>query len=445
MSLQDSREKYARHRGRLVAADSKFIIASEKEYDGLKEKNAHPSDFRRLRNKIANVANGVANKPNFGDDEQAVFDGLLAFVEMLDKEIDNRITVAEAFGGYAGGRAAEGSGWRNAVTGDPVRIFSNKESVGRDSAKVSGVSIGEILASKVLGLPASPAIQNALQEGTNSAGGYTVPVHTLPQFIDRLRSAMVFSQAGARTMLLDTNVTKIAKITGDPTANWRAESASIALSDPTFGVLTFAPQSLSCQVKMSRELLMDSVNISDALEVAMLSAMSLELDRACLLGSGSSNQPLGLFGTSGINTVSMGTNGAAPTTFDNLLDAVYALELSNARGMTAAIWHPRTARTYRKMKDTTGQPLRMPEPIDALPKLATTAVPITQTQGTNSDCSTVFFGNFPSAIVGIREQLHIQMLPERYADTGEVGFIAHMRADVQFEHPEEFCTLTGVR
>ena len=446
-SIQSFRETMGRNRGAMLAVNRAAVGEIDAEFDRLEERNAHRSDWRRLHIKIANVANEIARRPDFykGSFNEA-FEGFAAYADVVKCKIDNQELVAGAIASDRGIGTMPGvsSGWVSAETGEPVRIYNSRESLVDNQAAPSGVSVGELLAAKLFGAK-SAAIQAALSEGTDSAGGYTVPVQTLPQFIDKLRSKAVFVQAGARTLMLDTATTKIARISGDPVAAWRAESAPINLSDPTFSALTFAPKSLAANVKLSRELLADSVNIADAVETALLNAMSLELDRACLLGSGSSNQPLGLFGTSGINTVSMGTNGAAPTTYDNLLDAIYELELDNARGITAAIWHPRTARTYRKMKDTTGQPLQMPDPIDTLPKLATTAIPITQTQGTNSDCSTVFFGYFPSAIIGLRERLTLQILPELYAATGEIGIIAHMRADVGFEHPEEFCTLTGVR
>jgi HK97 family phage major capsid protein len=142
----------------------------------------------------------------------------------------------------------------------------------------------------------------------------------------------------------------------------------------------------------------------------------------------------------------MGTNGATPTSYDDLLDAIYELELDNSAPPTAAVWHPRTARTYRKMKDSTGQPLRAPEPVNSLPKLSTTSVPINQTQGTATGvCSTVLMGDFTQAILGMREGLNITLLRERFADTGQLAFVAHIRADVAFAHPESFVKLLGVK
>jgi hypothetical protein len=54
----------------------------------------------------------------------------------------------------------------------------------------------------------------------------------------------------------------------------------------------------------------DSVNVSQALDTAFAGALGLEVDRVALLGSGSGSEPRGIFNTSGIGSVSMGTNGA---------------------------------------------------------------------------------------------------------------------------------------
>ena len=82
-------------------------------------------------------------------------------------------------------------------------------------------------------------------------------------------------------------------------------------SDPTFERVMLEAKSLMGLVRVSRELLEDSVNVSSILEYAFTKGMALEFDRAALYGSGSSNQPTGVALTDGINSVSMGTNGAA--------------------------------------------------------------------------------------------------------------------------------------
>jgi len=438
MTIQTFREKLAEHRGALRLADSDFAADITKRYDALKAKaqNPHPADLRRLQNDVAAWAKAYAARPDY---DESAFDAAIAWRDLLQAEIDLQVFAATAGPQFTGGT----SGWVNAATREPVKLYAPDEQIAADRGGQSEVTIGALLDGLIFGAK-TREIKAALEEGTDSAGGYSVPLIVLPQFIDRLRSKTQFINAGARVMLLDGK-TRIVRTDTDPTAAWRAESAAITEGQPSFSAVDLLPKSLAVLVKVSREVLQDSVNIQDALEASLIGAMSGELDRAAFFGAGTATEPKGLFNITGINSVSMGTNGAAPTNYDNLLDCVYELEVDNAADPTAAVWHPRTARTFRKLKDTTNQPLEAPEPVRSLPKLSTTSVPITQTQGTSTDCSTVLMGDFSQAILGMREGLNITILKERFADTGQLAFVAHIRADVAFAHPESFVKLIGVK
>jgi HK97 family phage major capsid protein len=366
---------------------------------------------------------------------------MVAFLEILDREIENR-AVALDLGTSEPVSGARG--WVNAATGQPVRLYKPDEKIAADRGARSEVTLGALLDGLIFGAK-RPEIRAALEEGTDSAGGYSVPTFVLPQFIDRLRAKTQFINAGSRVLLLDGK-TRIVRSDTDPTAAWRAESSAITEGEPSFSAVDLLPKSLAVLVKVSREVLQDSVNIQDALEASLIGAMSGELDRAAFFGAGTATEPQGLFNIAGINSVSMGTNGGTPTSYDDLLDCIYELELDNSGQPTASVWHPRTARTYRKLKDTTNQPLRAPEPVASLPKLSTTSVPIAQDQGTATGvCSTVLMGDFTQAILGLRESLNITILKERFADTGQLAFVAHIRADVAFAHPESFVKLIGVK
>ena len=80
-----------------------------------------------------------------------------------------------------------------------------------------------------------------------------------------------------------------------------------------------------------------------------------------------------------------------------------------------------------------------------LPRLATTSVPTNLSVGGSTDCSEIYVGSFDLLYLGIRTQLTITPLVERYADVGMVGFVAWVRMDVQVGRPGAFAVLTGVR
>lgn len=441
-SIQDAREAYAKNAGHLLRADGQFFTDCASRYEALRNKSSHPSDFRRLRNDVHKWTVQHTSKQGWNAAlDQPVYDGASAFLDLIDCEIELRVVSDQAFGTQAAGN----SKWRNAKTGEAVQIYAPEERLSGERSGGGDIGVGELLEGMFFGAT-RPEIKAALESGTNTAGGYTVTTQIARQFIDKLRAQSVFIQAGAQTMMLQDQRTRIVRLEGDPTATWRAENASIGDSDIVLGAVEMTARSLSTLVKVPYELLADAVNVGDILSRALLSALTVELDRACLFGTGSGNQPLGLFSTPNINSVSMGTDGATPTSYDDLLDVLYELELDNAAAPTAAIWHPRTARTYRKLKDLQNNPLHIPAPLDTLPKLSTTAVPITQVQGSSgSVCSTVLVGDFSEAILGMREELHILQLDQTFAANGQIAFWARLRADVGFAHGQSFCKLIGVK
>lgn len=307
-----------------------------------------------------------------------------------------------------------------------------------------GLSFGRILRALATGCD-NDLERRALSEGTDSAGGYTVPDILSTTLIDRMRAKSRVMQAGAGMVPLSSDKHSFAKLLTDPTAGWRAENAAVAESDPTFGTVAFLPKSLAVLTKVSQELLEDSVNIEQAINTSLAEALANEVDRVALLGSGASNQPTGMANMSGgINEHSMGTNGAAISDFTDVLDAVQLMQDDNAGGVSGMIMAPRTHRVFAGLADTTGQPLRRPFTLENIPFLETTQVPVDQTQGTATDASSIYLGDFSDLIIGMRSRLRVEILKERYADTLQIGFLVHMRLDIQAWREQSLCRIVGI-
>lgn len=334
---------------------------------------------------------------------------------------------------------ADSTGWVD-DKGEPVRVLGSGERFATERAE--GVALGDTVRAMITG-PRNDMERRALSEGTDSAGGYTVPTPLSSLFIDKMRARSVVNQAGARTVPMESQTLAIARVESDPTVAWRAEAGAINVSDPTFGRVVFTALSLSTIVRVSRELLMDTINAGAIIELSLAKAMALELDRAAMFGSGSSSQPRGVANMVGINAVSMGTNGALPT-YEKMLDAVYELELDNVDMITAGIMHPRTDRTLASYKTGDGQWQLPPKKVADIPHLKTTAVPINETQGSASNASSVLYGDWRKLLIGLRESISIRLLRELYAATGEYGIEVHARADFQAEDVKAFCRLSGV-
>jgi HK97 family phage major capsid protein len=72
--------------------------------------------------------------------------------------------------------------------------------------------------------------------------------------------------------------------------------------------------------------------ILNVVSQSLARSLALGFDLAALEGTGTPPEPRGLKSVSGIQTVSMGTNGAIPTNLDPFADAIGLLETANARG-----------------------------------------------------------------------------------------------------------------
>jgi HK97 family phage major capsid protein len=347
-----------------------------------------------------------------------------------------------ADGGYTGPFSLRGGtdmGWRD-QRGETVKVYTRDDCL---AERRSDVSVGDLVRAKITG-PRNDAEKRALSEGTDSAGGYTVPAYLASEFIDKLRANSVAVRAGAITVPMESETLAMARLTGDPTVAWRAENAAIAEGDPTFDRVTFTAKTLAGGIKLSRELAEDSLNVGRMIENALAQAAARQLDFGAIYGDGTSNAPTGITNTSGINTVSMGTNGAALASYDKLIDAVYEMQVDNAADPTAMIMHPRTGVALAKLKDADNNPLVPPEMIGRIPRLTTTAAAIDETEGTAVDASSIVLGNFRELMIGMRHSMEIRVFDQTYASTGQLYVVVWLRADVQLAHPVSFCTLTGI-
>jgi HK97 family phage major capsid protein len=340
--------------------------------------------------------------------------------------------------------------WRD-QSGREVRVYQHGQNIAAQDAG-NGVSFGAILRALVVG-PRNEAERRALSEGTSSAGGYTVPSALSATFYDMARSKAVCMRAGAQVLLMETETLKLAKLTGDVPAGWRSENADVATGDPLFGAVSLQARSLAGSLTLSRELVSDSLNIDTMLLTAIAGKFALELDRMCLVGSGTAPEPRGILNTSGIAQRYMGANGAAIADHGFLLDLREDLETANA-SPTAYIWHPRSASAAARLADANGQWIGVPDWVLGTGPLAdgarpaqvmsTTSIPINQTRGTASNASSVIAGDFKSLIVGMREQVHIEVAPGAGASKGQVIVIVHARADCSVVRATDFAVMSGI-
>ena len=337
--------------------------------------------------------------------------------------------------------------WRT-DSGERVPVLGREQRIAdflpAERSAAGDVGIGGFIRALLNG-PKTDLERRALAEGSVSTGGAFLPSPLAVEVIDHARVENVAFKAGARTIPMSNKTMAIAKNVSDPVPSWRLENALIAESEPVFDRMALDAKSLAVRFVVSRELLEDTPNMDAQLRATMAAGFARGLDDAIFFGTGVNPQPLGLANTPGLQSVSMGTNGATPSSYDPYLDALFALQTVNEGKVTAIVQAPRTGRTIAGFKDANGQPLQPPPALAGIPILATMGIPVNQSQGTANNTSSAFVGDFSQVLVGIRTQLQITVLNERFAEYGQVGFVGWLRADVQVARPAALAKIVGIK
>jgi HK97 family phage major capsid protein len=401
-------------------------------FDTLNNNEAHEA-----RKTVRRAINAVTETLKPGDYTDDVTDGLMfagGIVSLINEKFQRQAD-ADVF--Y--GKKNTDSVMRNRA--DFEKHFETRGNREDENFEISDFLRG------VANMRTSPDVKNVLSTGTGSAGGYTVPGKLMPGILGALTPASSLLTAGAGIVLLEEGASTYTTAAVDtvPTAAWRAEAGALAESEPAFRTVVAAPRSLSFMFKMSRELLADGHGLVEAINQAIAQSFAKALDYAGLRGTGTAPMPRGILNTSGIQSVTNGTNGAALASYANFFSAAQAIAEANGPMPTAAIMSPRSLVKLGGLTDTTGQPLRVPGMLENVKLIGTSQIPNNLTVGTSTDCSEIYIGDFSSLHFAMREAVSVQLLSELFAGTGEIAFACHVRADVVLTYPQALAVVTGIK
>ncbi len=305
------------------------------------------------------------------------------------------------------------------------------------------LSIGKYVRGIVTGHWDNADEERALSAVSGSAGGYLVPQALSGDVIDLARAQTRVFQAGALTYPMETSQVNFAKVMSDPTGGWRGEGQDIPVGTIALGSTNLVARTLACIVRFSRELAEDASNLDNLVRSTLAEVFAGELDRVAIRGSGNGSEPLGLVNWPGYDAESMGDNGAALADYDKVLDAIGNVQGHNYEP-NAYILAPRTNIEMAKLKDGEDRPLPLPPGLSDITKLVTNQLPVDQTHGNASTASEIILGQWDQLLIGIRTEIGIELLKERYADTGEYAALAWMRADILPLRIEAFSGVQGI-
>lgn len=281
-----------------------------------------------------------------------------------------------------------------------------------------------------------PSVLNALQEGTDSEGGYLVPDEFERTLVEALEEENVFRTL-AHVIKTSSGDRKIPVVASKGTASWVDEEGAYQESDDEFSQVSIGAYKLGTMIKVSEELLADSVfDLEAYISKEFARRIGAREEESFFTGDGS-GKPLGILAATGGAEVGVTAASATAITADEVIDLFYSLKTPYRKN---AVWvlNDATVKQIRKLKDSTGQYLWQPSLVAGTPDtilgrpVKTSAFMPVAAAG----AKTVAFGDFKYYWIADRQGRTFKKLSELYAANGQIGFLGTQRVDGKLILPE---------
>lgn len=279
-------------------------------------------------------------------------------------------------------------------------------------------------------------VVNALQIGTDSEGGYLAPDEFERTLVDALEEENIFRTL-ARVIQTSSGDRKIPVVATHGSASWLDEEELVPESDEAFGQTSIGAFKLGTFIKVSDELLNDSVfDLQSYITTEFARRIGHKEEEAFFVGD-ADGKPTGIFHTTGGAQVGVTAAASAAITVDEVLDLFYSLK-SPYRKKAVFVMNDATVKAIRKLKDGQGQYLWQPALTANTPDsilnrpVHTSAYVPTIAAGSKS----VAFGDFGYYWIADRQGRSFKRLNELFATTGQIGFMATQRVDGKLILPE---------
>ena len=281
-----------------------------------------------------------------------------------------------------------------------------------------------------------PSVLNALQEGTDSEGGYLVPDEFERTLVEALEEENVFRTL-AHVIKTSSGDRKIPVVASKGSASWVDEEGAYQESDDAFSQVSIGAYKLGTMIKVSEELLADSAfDLEAYISKEFARRIGAREEESFFNGDGK-GKPLGILAATGGAEVGVTAASATAITADEVIDLFYSLKAPYRKN---AVWvlNDATVKQIRKLKDSTGQYLWQPSLVAGTPDtilgrpVKTSAFMPTAAAG----AKTIAFGDFKYYWIADRQGRTFKKLSELYAANGQVGFMGTQRVDGKLILPE---------
>jgi len=305
--------------------------------------------------------------------------------------------------------------------------------------------------------------------GQSHANGFLVPTQTRAYPLDSATSTegaeLKFTQPGELIELLRTRTAAIrlgarvmTGLSGGPiafprqsaagTASWLAEESAVTDSMLALNSVTLTPKTLMSTTGWTKQLLaQSSFGVEELVRADLAAIHARAIDRAVIHGAGT-NEPLGIYGVSGVNLVDMGGTGTVPT-FAKLVDMTGAVADDNADyGPMAFITTPLIAATMMRTVIVSGTSADMiwtgtyeEGKMAGYRAVATNQVSKVMADSTVTGGSEhgVIFGNWAEVIIGLWGAMEFVVDPYSAKKSARIELTSFQLADIILRHAESFC------
>lgn len=274
-----------------------------------------------------------------------------------------------------------------------------------------------------------PEITDALQVGTDTEGGYLVPDEFEKTLIEALEEENIFRKL-ATVIKTSSGDRKIPVVASKGSASWVDEEGLIPESDDSFGQVSIGAYKLGTLIKVSNELLNDSVfNLEAYISKEFGRRCGAKEEEAFFNGNGT-GKPTGILDATYGAITGVTTDAVDKITADEIIDLFYSLKAPYRK---RAVWvlNDSTVKAIRKLKDGNGNYLWQPALTEGTPDtiLGRPVYTSAYMPSIAAGARTVIFGDLSYYWVADRQGRTFKKLSELYATTDQTGFMATQRVD----------------
>jgi HK97 family phage major capsid protein len=235
--------------------------------------------------------------------------------------------------------------------------------------------------------------------------------------------------------------------TTDVAFSWETETSDVDETTPAFDNVSISPKRVGGYTDVTLQMLKQSAFVVEPfLRNILNKRYALTVDYAVLNGSGTGNEPTGIFNASGVGVLSTGSGSANDMTYKALLSMRRDTSVANARQGSAA-WLTNSygefalANTPKQASGVEGNFILNVDQGKLFGErfAVSNVVKADYSEGGQTDlCGIVYSPNWQSAIFGTWGGMDILFDPYTQALGGKVRFVVNAFMDTDIEQPLEF-------